>query len=238
LRPWLEREGYTHRPALPTYRTLLVDLSLEPDELLARATGKFRSNLRKAEKESLEIRVLKGADGPAAFRQLYDQMQRRKSFVDFSDITHLDEIQASLPADLELEFAVALHEDRPVAVQVTSLVGDTAVSLWAATNDEARRLRAGYRVSWWLVGYLKQRGLRFYDLGGLEEEGEAGVNTYKTSLAGKRGRDVRLVGKFDSWASPVSCATVRAGDALREGWQRARLVRRLLPARRGTKAAG
>lgn len=225
----LESEGFVPRPRLSTYRTLLLDLSLDIDELHRRAHSKFRYNLRRAPQDELQVTPLEGEEGLVVFRRVYNEMQRRKHFVDFSDIGHLEEIQAGLPADLEPSIAACWHRGEPVAVAVTSTMGDTGVSLWHATNEEARRLRAGYVLSWWLVGWLKERGMRWYDLGGLETEGTAGVNVYKASLAGKRGREVRLVGKFDACKRTSSLVTVRLADLMRETYQRARLVRRLVP---------
>jgi hypothetical protein len=214
VRGLLQASGFRARPGLPTYRTILLDLSHSRETLQASLSRKWRKNLRQAEEQDVQIAELKGPEGIAAFLALYEQMHAHKRFVDFSDIQLFARCQARLPEAFRLRILACLHREKPVAAVALSLLGDTPVYHYGATNAQGRELRAGYRLHWWVVQWLREQGFARYDLGGLELAGEAGVNRFKTGLAGNLGRDVRLIGKYDACHSLASRATVRLGDGL------------------------
>ncbi len=224
----LVERGFRARPALPTYRTILLDLSHSRETLHASLSRKWRKNLRLAEQPGMTVSELKGTEGIASFLALYEEMHAHKKFVDFSDIRLFARCQAGLPEAFQLRILACLHRETPVAAVALSLIGDTPVYHYGATNAAGRELRAGYLLHWWIVNWLREQGYTSYDLGGLELEGEAGVNRFKTGLAGRLGRDVRLIGKYDAGGSLPSRSAVGLGDRLTAAHRASRRLQRWL----------
>ena len=48
-----------------------------------------------------------------------------------------------------------------------------------------------------MIAALKKRGNQFYDLGGIDPEGNPGVYKFKLGVAGKTGVETKFMGQFD-----------------------------------------
>ena len=56
------------------------------------------------------------------------------------------------------------------------LVGDTAIFLLGATSEKAMELKAANFLQWQAMMWLKDRGARWYDLGGIDPVAECAGN--------------------------------------------------------------
>ena len=68
------------------------------------------------------------------------------------------------------------------------------------------------KLQWTLIKWLKERGVRWYDLGGIDPEGNPGVYSFKRGFSGI---DVTQINPLVACDSVVSSAIVRAGLAMR-----------------------
>jgi hypothetical protein len=98
-----------------------------------------------------------------------------------------------------------------VAGLVASAMGDSAIYLLGATSDAGLNTKGAYLLQWTMIRWLKENGVRWYDLGGIDPEGNPGVFSFKRGLSGL---DVCQINPFVESGSAVSSAIVKAGLAM------------------------
>ena len=54
---------------------------------------------------------------------------------------------------------------------VASAMGDSAIYLLGATSDDGLNSKGAYLLQWTLIQWLKENGIRWYDLGGIDPKG-------------------------------------------------------------------
>ncbi|MEW6251942.1 MAG: GNAT family N-acetyltransferase [Planctomycetota bacterium] len=172
---------------LRPYRTLIVDVSRPPEQLRAALDRKWRYNLKRAEQEPLNIRSGLSPDLLDEFCLVFEAFAKRKHFALDLQPRFYAALQPGLPPCERYHVALADLGGRAVAGYVSSLLGDTGVSLLMATTEEALRMRAGYRLQWEAFRAAQQAGCRYYDMGGINPELNPGVYEFKK---GVNGRDV------------------------------------------------
>ena len=63
-------------------------------------------------------------------------------------------------------------------------MGDSAIYLLGATSDDGLNAKGSYLLQWTLIQWLKENGVRWYDLGGIDPEGNPGVYYFKRGFSG------------------------------------------------------
>jgi hypothetical protein len=173
-----------------------LDLTQPPETLRKRLDGKWRNMLNASEKAGLLVEA-----SPAYLPWLLDRYQellRDKGF------------GATPPA---LVAALAGHAFRPddmlvlraqtaaesgaghdsVAGILLARHGDAATYLIGWNGDDGRRLKANNRLLWQAVVELPRLGVRWLDLGGIDERLTPGIAAFKR---GMNGEEYRLAGEF------------------------------------------
>lgn len=193
------------------YRTFVVDLSPSLDQLRAKLDPKWRNKLKQAEKNNLTVVAGHGDQEYRMFCDLYAQMRQRKTFETSVDAEEFARMQQALPEAQRMRALICLDQGTPVAGLVASAMGDSAIYLLGATGDAGLRARGAYLLQWTVIGWLKERGVRWYDLGGIDPEGNPGVYYFKRGLCGA---DVCQMEPVFASASALSSGMVRAGVTL------------------------
>ena len=199
-----------------TYRTFMVDLSPSIEDLRKSLDPKWRNKLSGAEKKSLKVVQGKGHDESSdlyrTFCLIYNQMRSRKTFETTVDVEEFGRIQQDLPERHRMR--VLICEDNGVAVAglVASAIGDTAIYLLGATSDEGLKSKGAYLLQWTMMKWLKENGVRWYDLGGIDPDGNPGVYSFKKGFSGI---DVTQINPLAACDSVVSSTVVRASLAMR-----------------------
>ena len=179
-----EAAGLRPQPALGAYRTVLVDLSSDVPTLRKRLQQKWRNQLNRAEKSGLLLEVSDTDEAYQAFVPLYDGMWARKRFEASVDVTEFGRVQERLAGGARLQTFTARSEGQPVGALVCSLMGEHAIYLLGATNERARELKAAYALQWQAMMWLKERGARIYDLGGIDPVANPGGYHFKSGFGG------------------------------------------------------
>ncbi|MDB6169032.1 MAG: hypothetical protein JWM88_1896 [Verrucomicrobia bacterium] len=174
----------TPQPDVPPYRTVLVDLRPVPDAMRKRLDPKWRNHLNRSEKNGLEFEVSDSIAAYGEFLRLYEVMWQKKQFETSVDVEEFGRIQAELPAAQKMTTFVARKDRTAVAALVCSAMGDNAIYVLGATNDQARELRAAYFLQWQAILWLQQRGVHGYDLGGIDPETNPGGYSFKSGFGG------------------------------------------------------
>jgi Acetyltransferase (GNAT) domain len=180
----LEQSGLRPEPFAAAYRTILVDLTPPADMLRKGLNQKWRNQLNRAEKNGLALEV---SDSAAAYREfvpLYQSMWERKQFESSVDVEEFARVQALLSGAARMQTFLARSGGEVIGASVCSLMGNHAIYLLGATNEQARELKAAYFLQWQAMLWLKARGARTYDLGGIDPDANPGGYHFKSGFGG------------------------------------------------------
>jgi lipid II:glycine glycyltransferase (peptidoglycan interpeptide bridge formation enzyme) len=194
------------------YRTLLLDIRPPFDALRKSLDQKWRNQLNRAEKNGLEVIDGKSDDLYSNFLSLYNELLERKQFETHVSVEEFRRIQKDLEEPSKMHIFLCFSEARPVSALVGSAMGDRGIYLLGATSDNGMKTKGSYLLQWRMIEWLKKMGCSWYDLGGIDPDGNPGVYHFK---AGLPGQDVRHVGQFDYSQSWLCSTLVRARESLK-----------------------
>ena len=204
--------GFTQEPqtSANSYRTFVLDLAPPIEELRKKLDAKWRNKLTQSEKKGLKIVAGNGIDEYRTFCQMYEQMWERKTFETTVDVKEFGRLQEDLPEPHRMRILICEQDGVPVAGVVASAMGDSAIYLLGATSDDGLNAKGAYLLQWTLIQWLRENGFRWYDLGGIDPEGNPGVYSFKRGLSGT---DVSQLTPLVACNSVVSSAIVRVSLA-------------------------
>jgi lipid II:glycine glycyltransferase (peptidoglycan interpeptide bridge formation enzyme) len=218
-----------------SYQTIVMDLTLSPDELRKSMRNTWRQTLQKAERAGVEVEEGTSVELFRECLEVYDQMHGRKGFAAGVDMSEYAGIQADLPDSLKMRISVCRLEGKVVAALAWSVIGETGIPMLAATGDQALKMNALHYLYWNMIQRMKDQGCTAMNMGGINKEENKGGYVWKSGLSGKRGREVGQIGQFDACDSFVSGFAVRWGDRLRAWREEAK--RKAARARQAASAA-
>ena len=185
----LEEMGMKKSPMhLAAEHTVMIDLTLSEEELLAGMRRQTRYEVRRAEK--LGITVLDGNSEEIfrEFHQVQVETARRQNFVPPS----LDALLAERKAfQHKIEIYMArTAEGEKIAYGLIIKDGDEADYYEAASTELNRKLPGAYALLWKAMRDLKKEGYKRFNLWGIAPAGQpnhryAGVTTFKTGFGGE-----------------------------------------------------
>jgi lipid II:glycine glycyltransferase (peptidoglycan interpeptide bridge formation enzyme) len=229
-------EGFARLHRRTPDRTLVLPLHGDLAELRQNLAQKWRNHLNKAEKAGLSVIAGSGLDLFDEFAVVYGEMLRRKGFAPTADLTRHRRLQEALPDNMKMGVLLARHDGRSCAGVIYSALGDTALYLFGATNEAGMRTSASYLLQWETVQRLKARGLRAYDLHGINPESNPGTYSFKKGLAGKTGVTRTFVGPLQACRGSLTDRALLWVEATHERLRAARAAgvrRRSSPAGSG-----
>lgn len=187
-------------------RTILVDLTPDPEELLRRMKQKTRYNIRLAARKGVTVRAGSEAD-LAPFYELMETTAQRDGFGIHTRAYYEAAHQLFVPAG-QGRLLLAEYEGQLLAgLVVLGVGGGTACYMYGASSDEHRNLMPTYALQWEAMLWAKEQGHLAYDLWGVpdkdEETLEAGFTQRNDGLWGvyrfKRGFGGQLVRTAGAW---------------------------------------
>lgn len=211
----LREEGLSLSGAEQRSRTMLMDLSRELRDLREGLRPHWRRELKIAERNGLEI--VEGVEDELfeTFIKIYREMVSRKRFREGNDINQFRVIQRLLPEKFKMKIMLCRSNGKVCAGLVCSAIGRTAIYLFGATSNDGMRSRGSYLLHWNLIERLRQNNVSRYDLHGIDPVRNPGTYKFKSDLAGKNGKDVYFLGRFDSSANFLSQFCVESAYTLR-----------------------
>ena len=190
-------------------RTSLVDLAPPLEELRKRLDQKWRNQLNRSEKNGLEIVAGNDVETFRSFLDIYRQMWARKKFEEGVDVEEFGRMQAMLPKGQRMQVLICRQEKTPVAGMVYSAMGNLGIYLLGATSDNGLKAKGAYLLQWTAVKWLREHGMRYYDLGGINRERNPGVYHFKSGLSGQ---DISRIATFEACGNIFSSLAMRAAD--------------------------
>jgi lipid II:glycine glycyltransferase (peptidoglycan interpeptide bridge formation enzyme) len=198
--------------SLARYRTLVLDISPSLAEIRQKLNQKWRNQLNRSEKNGLTVIEGNTDDLYQTFLTLQKEMIERKHYDPGVDYGEFRDIQRDLPDQLKMRIIVCLHNGEPVTATIGSAIGDTGIYLLGATGDKGLQLKGAYLSQWLLIQWMKDRGCRWYDLGGINPEKNPGVYHFKAGLSG---REVQHIGHLETSRGRLSHLLVKSLEELR-----------------------
>lgn len=173
------------RRTITGYGTVWLDLGPDLETLRAQLKGKWRNALVAAEGSALEVR--EGGRKPHQYAWLIEKEGAQRLDVRYSGLpTEFIDAWAFLSTttkDHSIFALAAMAEGKRVAGQLYLLHGNTATYMIGWNGDAGRRYSAHNLLTWHAVTALKDRGLSYIDMGGLNTEPDgAGIARFKLGL--------------------------------------------------------
>jgi lipid II:glycine glycyltransferase (peptidoglycan interpeptide bridge formation enzyme) len=200
--------------------TVILDISMNEDDILMEMKSKTRYNIRLAEKKGVIVYEAGIEELP-----LWYEMYRETAVRDRITI-HAYEYYHSLfsgvsayngrPPDIKLLFARV--KDEVIAGNIVAFYGEKATYLYGASRSKLRNHMPTYALQWKTIQLARVHGCTSYDLFGIPasrdpESPMHGLYRFKTGFGG---RVVRRPGCWDYPSKPLLYRKFRGIERVRE----------------------
>jgi len=188
-------------------QTLILDIIKSETELLAQMHGKWRYNVRLAERKGVRVKIIRAQD--SEFEKYFEEFYKLvdKGTSERKQIRHHPKDyykkQLQIPdGDLKMRLFVAEYENQVVAANIVVFFGNRATYLHGATASEHREVMAPHLLQWEQIRYAKNQGCSQYDFWGivnehtLDKRGKfwEGFTRFKKGFGGQ---EVNYIGYWD-----------------------------------------
>lgn len=189
-----ERAGFHHTSRGEHYRTVLLDINRPLDVIRASFHSHWRRHLNGAERNNLEFTFGSEPERFGLVAHMSEALRARKGFELDLDAMFFADVQKLMSDDESLTVGIVRQNGTPVAGNITAFHGDTAVYLVGASTDAALECKASYLMHWKTIELARERGMKWYDLGGIDPELNPGVTSFKLRT---NGFDVTAAGPYE-----------------------------------------
>ncbi len=184
------------RSRLGARSSLLYDLARVEDARLAACSKNWRHNLKRSHKSGYAVALWPQPDA-AEMRAVYAEMEEHKNLAQ----QHSEQSLRALYAQAGNHMITVSCRDAAgtlVAFRACAVFGTRAWDMLAATAIAGRKTYASYAAFWALTQECHRRGIRRYDLSGVDPVGNRGVYDFKQ---GTGAAPVEYLGEWE-WAYP------------------------------------
>lgn len=171
--------------------TLILDICLPEEELLAQMQQKTRYNIRLAQKKGVTVSI----DNTKfkAFYELQKQTRKRQGFTYYTEEYYKKLLESPLAKLYLAEF-----DGKIVAANIMIFWNDTATYLFGASDYNSRQIMAPHLLQWQAIKDAKRQGMRFYDFWGvLKPIIRINFNSNTTNDANESKKQIT---KLEKWA--------------------------------------
>lgn len=172
---------YQQTRNLQPQKTLLLNLALSEEELLANCHPKTRYNIKLAQKKGVKVYEGKTAEDFESFWLLMTETGERDAFK-IHNKKHYQTLAAANPEFIKLFLAESAG--KVIAAGLFSFYGDKVTYLHGASSHAARQLMAPYLLQWALIRKARAENYKFYDFYGIDAQKWPGVTRFKLGFAG------------------------------------------------------
>jgi peptidoglycan pentaglycine glycine transferase (the first glycine) len=194
----LRRRGWRFSPEQVQFRnTMLLDLTRDPDDILARMKPKWRYNIRLATRRGVQVRPGTLNDLALLYR-MYQETSLRDRFVIRPESYYRDAWGSFIEAGLAQPL-IAEVEREPVAMVILFRAGRRAWYMYGASHALHRERMPNHLLQWEAIRWAKGEGCTAYDLWGApdaldETDPMWGVYRFKEGFGAEF---VRHIGAYD-----------------------------------------
>jgi hypothetical protein len=176
-------------------KTLMLDLSADPVMLESLLTRNWRHNLKRSLKRPTNAYHWKNPQAKE-MKLAYDSMHAYKGTEHLSQLNSLYSMESLITQFGDSCVIVRCDDEHGnlIALRGALVMGDSAWDTFAAATPEGRKSYASYRAFWTLMELCRTRGVRHYDLGGVDPVNNKGVYDFKQ---GTGAQVVRFLGEWE-----------------------------------------
>jgi lipid II:glycine glycyltransferase (peptidoglycan interpeptide bridge formation enzyme) len=208
--------GFEYIPTLAPYHTMVFPLDISEQEMRGKLHRSWRRYLIKAEKSDIEIRDGMNDEYFDVLEKLYASALKRKGFKGLDPRVFV-RTQQLLSNREKMSAVVAYSDGQPIAVHVTSHLGDTGLGILAAVNETGLQCGATYLVWWRTLLAAKRVGMKRYDLGGIDPENNPKVFQFKSRMGSE---EAYYIGAFEA------CSNLRVKTIWRQAEKAYKIFRK------------
>ena len=171
---------------LAAEHTVIVDLRLSEEELMAKMRRQTRYEVRRAEKMGIQVTTSHSEEVFREFYRVQGETAKRQGFVPPS----LETLMAERDALEAVIYRATTDTGEPIAYGLIIGAGKEADYYEAASTDLNRKLPGAYALLWKAILDAKDSGYERFNLWGIAPTGQpdhryAGVTTFKTGFPGE-----------------------------------------------------
>lgn len=168
-----ERGALPSQVSVTPLVTARVDIRPEPEAVLARMPKKRRSNIRRAERKGVTVRV--GAEEDLKIfnnlRKIHGKRRRYRT----GPADYFESLWSIFASREKACLLVAEYEGEALAARMNVAFGDVVFASFVADSGNLVELNAQSLMHWKAMLWGKERGCSWYDLGGIDKEVEGYV---------------------------------------------------------------
>jgi lipid II:glycine glycyltransferase (peptidoglycan interpeptide bridge formation enzyme) len=186
--------GFNHVGHYKPYRTFILNVDESQEQIRAGLHKSFRRDLKTAEKSGLRIQQGTGEEFCTVLDNLYGKLLDRKGFKGLNPDEFI-KAQSLLSNHEKMNFILASQDNEPAAILLSAPFGETSLVLLAAASETGLECGASYVV--WYQGAIaaNQAGMKYYDLGGIDQENNPKVYQFKSRIGGS---EIFYIGAFEA----------------------------------------
>ena len=175
------------------WQSISIDLTQSEAELSASLNGKWRNQLKSAEKKGLICKISDSENSVSWMADRHDELMREKNFQGPSTrLINLLVKRNHIESGGYFVLQAVLDEEILAGISIVRH-GNSATYLLGWNGDKGRRLNANNFLLWNAAIYLKQQDVLNFDLGGIDEIRNPGIASFKR---GMNGCGYTLIGEY------------------------------------------
>jgi lipid II:glycine glycyltransferase (peptidoglycan interpeptide bridge formation enzyme) len=162
--------------------TLILNVTEDLEDIRKNFKQNWRNHLNKSEKNNLIIRRGNNTELVNDFLELYYSMIKRKQLKEGVNIKRFYQLNNQLDENNKVKVIVSYKDEKPISGIIFSHLGNTAISLFRASNEVGMKLNASYLIQYETIKWLKEMGSERYDLGGIDIIKNPHVYDFKSGI--------------------------------------------------------
>ena len=185
--PW----KYLYQAGDTSWTSSRLDISFPESDLLSNLNGKWRNQLKAAQKSNIEVKIDQDRGGQR-FTERYRMFQSTKGFEGL-DLDFLGKLNALLFESGKI-LIIEAHKGSDFYGAISVVVhGRTATYLAGISEEAGRKINVTNFLLWTAIQELKKRDIQYLDLGGLDFETTPSIASFKMGMSG---HVYQLLGEF------------------------------------------
>ncbi|MEW8957763.1 MAG: peptidoglycan bridge formation glycyltransferase FemA/FemB family protein [Moorella sp. (in: firmicutes)] len=180
-----------------------LDITPQPEELLARMHGKTRYNIRLAQKKGVVVKDDCTLDDLPVFYELLKETTLRDRFL-VRSYSYFVTMWREMVERGYAKLFLAYYQGEAIAGTLAFIMGDKAWYLYGASGNRHRNVMPNYLLQWAMILWARERGCTLYDFRGVpgkldEDNPLYGLYRFKKGFGGVF---TTFIGEYDRVYSP------------------------------------
>lgn len=167
-----------------SWMSVWIDLRPEMGQIRSNLSGKWRNRLVTSEKNDLEIEIGSGPDLVQWMVKRYEENMHLKDFEGIR-LPVLEELYKNSMPDSPLIIYRTRFNGEYIGGICIACHGTAATYLIGWTGPEGRHLKVNYVLLWAAIENLRNNGIIWLDLGGVDDDATPGITEFKFGMGGR-----------------------------------------------------